>query len=87
MAFGSTSAAGKPTDNAYIETFNGPLRDECLNLHWFASISEARWLIETWRVDYNVNHPHMALGNLAPAEYLAGPETWPAPIGAGQAGN
>lgn len=81
------SRPGKPTDNAYIETFNGSQRDECLNLHWFASISEARRLIEAWRVDYNVSRPHMALGNLTPAEYLAGPETWPAPIGAGQAGN
>jgi transposase InsO family protein len=53
----------------------------------FASISEAWRLIEAWRVDYNVSRPHMVLGNLTPAEYLAGPETWPAPIGAGQAGN
>lgn len=44
-------------------------------------------LIEAWRKDYNVSRPHMGLGNLTPVEYLAGSETWPAPIGAGQAGN
>ncbi|MDZ3832219.1 MAG: IS3 family transposase [Sphingopyxis sp.] len=81
------SRPGKPTDNAHIESFNGSFRDECLNLHWFASIPEARRLIEAWRTDYNVSRPHSALGNRTPAEYLAGPETWPAPIGAGQAGN
>lgn len=47
---------------------------------------EARRLIDAWRMDY-VSHPHSALGNLTPAEYLAGPETWPAPIGTGQVGN
>ena len=53
------SRPGKPTDNAYIETFNGSLRDECLNLHWFASISEAQRLIEAWRREYNESRPHM----------------------------
>ena len=43
----------KPTDNAFIETFNGSLRDECLNMHWFETIAEARSLIEAWRRDYN----------------------------------
>ncbi len=81
------SRPGKPTDNAYIETFNGSFRDECLNLHWFESIPEAKRLIEVWRRDYNESRPHMALGNLTPDEYLAGQATWPAPIGAGQAGN
>jgi putative transposase len=81
------SRPGKPTDNAYIETFNGSFRDECLNLHWFASLCEARRLIEAWRRDYNESRPHSALGNLTPAEYVAGSETWPAPIGAGQAGS
>ena len=60
---------GKPTDNAYIETFNGSLRDECLSLHWFETLAEARQLIEAWRIDYNVSRPHMALGNIPPAEY------------------
>jgi putative transposase len=63
------SRPGKPTDNAYIESFNGSLRDECLNLHWFETLAEARQLIEAWRVDYNVRRPHMALGNIPPAEY------------------
>jgi putative transposase len=75
------SRPGKPTDNAYIETFNGSLRDECLNLHWFETLTEARQLIEAWRVDYNVSRPHMALGNLPPSEYAAGATTSMPPIG------
>jgi putative transposase len=63
------SRPGKPTDNAFIETFNGSLRDECLNLHWFETIGEARSLIEAWRLDYNESRPHMALGNKKPLEY------------------
>jgi transposase-like protein len=63
------SRRGKPTDNAFIETFNGTLRDECLNLHWFDDIAQARVLIEAWRRDYNESRPHMALGNLSPTEY------------------
>jgi len=81
------SRPGKPTDNAYIETFNGSLRDECLNLHWFDTITEARHLIEAWRVDYNVSRPHMALGNLSPAEYAAGTTTSMPPIGGIAVGN
>ena len=60
---------GKSTDNAFIETFNGTLRDECLNIHWFGSIVEAKRLIEAWRIDYNERLPHMALGNKTPLEY------------------
>jgi len=63
------SRRGKPTDNAFIETFNGTLRDECLNLHWFDDLAQAGAIIEAWRRDYNESRPHMALGNLAPAEY------------------
>lgn len=63
------SRPGKPTDNAFIETFNGSLREECLNLHWFDTLAEARQLIEAWRIDYNESRPHMALGNTPPAEY------------------
>jgi putative transposase len=63
------SRPGKPTDNAFIETFNGSLRDECLNLHWFETIGEAKSLIEAWRRDYNESRPHMALGNKTPMEY------------------
>ncbi len=48
---------------------NGSLRDECLNLHWFETTAEARQLIETWRIYYNVSRPRMALGNIPPAEY------------------
>jgi putative transposase len=65
------SRRGKPTDNAFIETFNGSLRDECLNLHWFDTIAQASQLIEAWRRDYNESRPHMALSNLSPAEYAS----------------
>jgi putative transposase len=63
------SRPGKPTDNAFIETFNRSLRDECLNVHWFETLAEARCLIEAWRVEYNESRPHMALGNIPPGEY------------------
>ena len=65
------SRPDKPTDNAFIETFNGTLRDECLNIHWFGSIVEAKRLIEAWRIDYNESRPHMALGNKTPSEYCS----------------
>ena len=81
------SRPGKPTDNAFIETFNGSFRDECLNIHWFASISEARRLIEAWRRDYNESRPHMALGNLTPVEYLAGSGFCMDPMGSMQVGS
>ncbi len=60
---------GKPSQNGYIESFNGKLRDECLNEHWFMGIDDARRLIEAWRVEYNTERPHSALGGLAPVEY------------------
>jgi putative transposase len=60
---------GKPVENAYIESFNGRLRDECLNVHQFASIEDARAKIEAWRVDYNQRRPHGSLGHLTPNEY------------------
>ena len=62
------SRPGKPTDNSYVESFNGSFRDECLNTHWFESIEDARVCIEAWRVDYNESRPHMALGGAAPQE-------------------
>ena len=62
---------GKPTQNAYIESFNGRFRDECLNDHWFTSLNEARVLIEAWRQDYNLNRPHSSLGNSTPLEFAA----------------
>jgi putative transposase len=63
------SRPGKPTDNAFIETFNGSLRNKCLNLHLFDNLVEAKRLIEAWRIDYNVSHPHMGIGNIPPREY------------------
>ncbi len=55
---------GKPTQNAFIESFNGKFRDECLNEHWFCSLAEARIRIAAWRRDYNEHRPHSAIGNL-----------------------
>ena len=63
------SRPGKPTDNAFIESFNGRLREECLNQHWFSSLDEARRLTESWREDYNRQRPHSALGNRTPSEF------------------
>ena len=63
------SRPGKPTDNPVIESFNGRLRDECLNQHWFLSLDEARAVTEAWREDYNRVRPHGALGNRTPSEF------------------
>ena len=60
---------GKPIENCLIESFNGRFRDECLNLHWFTSLADARRTIELWRQDYNHVRPHGALGGLAPAVF------------------
>ena len=60
---------GKPNQNAYIESFNGRLRDECLNEHWFTSLQHARVLIERWRREYNEERPKKQLGGLTPAAY------------------
>jgi putative transposase len=65
------SRPGKPTDNAFAESFNGRLRDECLNQHWFASLEEARQTIEAWRIEYNTERPHRALGQQTPAAWEA----------------
>ncbi|MEZ5953125.1 IS3 family transposase [Hyphomonas sp.] len=62
-------APGKPTQNAFVESFNGRLRDECLNEHLFDRLSEARSIIEAWRIDYNTVRPHTSLGGLAPARF------------------
>jgi putative transposase len=62
---------GKPVENAYIESFNGKFRDECLNEHWFVNIAHARRVIEKWRVEYNTERPHSSLGDRTPAEYAA----------------
>ena len=63
------SRPGKPTDNAFVESFNGRLRDECLNTHWFLSLTDARGKIEAWRRDYNECRPHTSLGLMTPAEF------------------
>src|ERR1700675_1438656 len=60
---------GKPVQNAYIESFNSRLRDECLNEHLFGSLAEARQIIEAWRLDYNHARPHSSLGTLTPSEF------------------
>lgn len=60
---------GKPVENAYIESFNGKLCGECLNEHWFLSLRQARPLIESWRVEYNTERPHNALGYLTPEQF------------------
>jgi transposase InsO family protein len=60
---------GKPNQNAYVESFNGRLRDECLNEHWFTSLEHARTVIESWRREYNEQRPKRSLGGLTPSEY------------------
>lgn len=60
---------GKPVQNAYVESFNGRLRDECLNANWFTSLSDARRKIEEWRQDYNQQRPHSSLAYLSPAAF------------------
>jgi len=62
---------GKPIQNAFIESFNGKMRDECLNEHWFRTLSEARQTIEAWRRDYNEVRPHSSLANRTPQEFTA----------------
>lgn len=64
------SRPGKPTDNAFIESFNGSLRDECLNVHWFLSLEDAQEKIEHWRQEYNHFRPHSSLNNLTPSEFV-----------------
>jgi putative transposase len=60
---------GKPVQIAYAESFNGRLRDECLNANWFTSLSDARRNIESWRQDYNQQRPHSSLNYLSPLEF------------------
>jgi putative transposase len=62
---------GKPIENAYIESFNGKFRDECLNEHWFLSLADAQGKIEAWRVDYNTVRPHSALAGETPTHFAA----------------
>jgi putative transposase len=64
------SRPGKPTDNAFVEAFNGRLRAECLNVHWFMTLADAREKLEYWRRDYNEVRPHGAIGNKVPISLL-----------------
>ncbi len=68
------SRPGKPTGDAYVESFNGHLRDECRNAHWFLSMTNARTKIEAWR-DYNESCPHTSLGWMTPVKYAAAAAT------------
>jgi putative transposase len=60
---------GKPNQNAYVKSFNGRLRDECLNERWFTSLDYAKRVIETWRREYNEGRPKRSLGGLTPAQH------------------
>ena len=63
------SRRGKPTDNAFIESFNRRLREECLNVHWFESLEDAQQKIDAWKWDYNEHRPHRSLEGLTPREF------------------
>jgi len=71
------SRPGKPTDNPYIESFNGKFRDECLSVNWFTSLNDVRQKIEVWRNEYNGFRPHYSLSGLTPLEFLALKENMP----------
>src|SRR3954470_21344315 len=62
---------GKPIENAYVESFNGKFRDECLNEHWFVTLADAKATIEAWRVDYNAVRPHSSLAGRTPTQFAA----------------
>lgn len=66
---------GHPTQNGYIESFNGKFRDECLNEHWFTSLAQARQVIAHWRQDYNEIRPHSSRGRIPPAQFAANHRT------------
>jgi len=68
-AHGVLRAGENRTDNAFVESFNGTFRAECLNAHWFASLTEAQRIVETWRVEYNESRPHRSLGEKTPNEF------------------
>ena len=65
------SRPGKPTDNAFVESFNGTFRAECLDAHWFQNLAYAKQIIETWRREYNESRPHRALANRTPEEFAS----------------
>lgn len=60
---------GKPIQNAFVESFDGRFRDECLNQYWFTGMADANEIIAAWKVDYNKNRPHSSLGNLTPEQF------------------
>ncbi|MGS0065586.1 integrase core domain-containing protein, partial [Escherichia coli] len=64
------SRPGKPTDNPFIESFNGSLRDECLNIHWFLSLEDAQDKLDSWRRKYNHERTHSSLNDMTPAEFI-----------------
>lgn len=66
---------GKPVQNAFVESFNGTFRNECLNEHWFLDPDDARELIEAWRIDYNTQRPHSSLGGKTPGEFAVAAPT------------
>lgn len=63
---------GKPNENAYVESFNGKVRDDCLIEHWFVTMTQARRVIKAWRIEYNTERMHSTLGNLTPEDYAKG---------------
>jgi len=60
-----------PTDNAFVESFNGTFRSECLNTHWFMNLKEVRQLIAAWRAEYNDSRPHASLADRTPSEFAS----------------
>lgn len=66
---------GKPVQNAFVESFNGTMRNECLNEHWFLDLDDAKELIEAWRVDYNTERPHSSLDGMTPGEFATAAQT------------
>lgn len=64
------SRPGKPTDNPYVESFNGKFRDECLSVNWFLSLEHAQKILDDWKWEYNTLRPHSSLGDLTPEEYI-----------------
>lgn len=64
------SRPGKPTDNPFIESFNGSLRDECLNIHWFLSLEDAQDKLDNWRREYNHERTYSSLNDMTPAEFI-----------------
>jgi putative transposase len=67
----TTQQSGKPNENAYIESFNGKFRDECLNEHLFITMAQARRTIEAWRIEYNTERPHSSLGDMTLEAFAA----------------